>query len=162
MTLVITPGPEEAALSSLASPIIEVSGLRKAYGSTLAVKDVSFAVDEGEILAFSDPTALERRPPSSAYPDCADRDGGSVSVLGLDPKRDRAALRECVGVQLQEGSLRPKLTVGETVDLFASFYPKPASAGELLEMLGLAAKRDSLLQEALGWPEAASVGSRSL
>ena len=150
MTLVITPGPEEAALSSLASPIIEVSGLRKAYGSTLAVKDVSFAVDEGEIFGILGPNGAGKTTSVECVSRLRDRDGGSVSVLGLDPKRDRAALRECVGVQLQEGSLRPKLTVGETVDLFASFYPKPADAGELLEMLGLAAKRDAYYKKLSG------------
>jgi ABC-2 type transport system ATP-binding protein len=77
-------------------------------------------------------------------------DRGTISVLGLDPRRDRAALRECVGVQLQEGSLRSKLTAFELVDLFASFYAHPADPGELLDMLGLAPKRDDYYKRLSG------------
>ncbi len=53
-------------------------------------------------------------------------------------------------MQLQEGSLRPKLTVAETLNLFASFYPRPAGAGELIEMLGLAPKRDDYYKKLSG------------
>jgi len=150
MTLVIAPGLEEVAVSSPAQPIIEVSGLRKAYGSIVAVQDVSLAVEEGEIFGILGPNGAGKTTTVECVSGLRDRDGGDISVLGLDPKRDRAALRECVGVQLQEGSLRPKLTVAETVNLFASFYSKPADAGELLEMLGLAPKRDDYYKKLSG------------
>jgi hypothetical protein len=66
-----------------------------------------------------------------------------VSVLGLDPRRDRAALREVLGIQLQASVLPDKLRVREAVALFASFYPVPADPDELIERWGLAGRRDT-------------------
>jgi ABC-2 type transport system ATP-binding protein len=68
-------------------------------------------------------------------------DGGSISVLGLHPLRDRAELRRVLGIQLQASELPEKMRVGEAVELFASFYPDPADAGELIERWGLGPKR---------------------
>jgi ABC-2 type transport system ATP-binding protein len=61
--------------------------------------------------------------------------------LGLDPRTERNALRQVLGVQLQESQLPPKLKVGEALELYASFYPSPADPDQLLERLGLAGKR---------------------
>jgi len=69
-------------------------------------------------------------------------DSGVISVLGLDPQADRAAVRERVGVQLQESALQPFVKVGEVLDLFASFYRQPADPAGLMDALGLADKRD--------------------
>jgi ABC-2 type transport system ATP-binding protein len=70
-------------------------------------------------------------------------DGGRISVLGFDPRRDRDELRRVVGVQLQESELPEKLKVGEALDLYASFYSSPAETGELLDALGLGDKRET-------------------
>ena len=70
-------------------------------------------------------------------------DQGQIAVGGLDPQRQRDELRSLVGVQLQESAQPPKLTVREAIELYASFYPEPADGDRLLEMLGLAAKRDT-------------------
>jgi len=131
------PESREAASRSLAQPAIEVSGLRKSYGSTLAVKDVSFEVGDGEIFGILGPNGAGKTTTVECISGLRKPDSGTISVLGLDPQRDRAALRERVGVQLQKGTLRPQLTVAETVNLFASFYPQPADTEELIEMLGL-------------------------
>jgi ABC-2 type transport system ATP-binding protein len=127
--------------NEIAHPVIEVTDLHKAYGATVAVEDVSFGVGEGEIFGILGPNGAGKTTTVECLSGLRVPDGGTISVLGLDPQRDRHALRELVGVQLQEGSMPPKLTVGELVDLFASFYPSPADAGELLELLGLTAKR---------------------
>jgi hypothetical protein len=70
-------------------------------------------------------------------------DGGDVQVLGLDPRQDRERFHERLGVQLQQGALPPKLKVSEAVELYASFYERPADAAKLLDRLGLEAKRAS-------------------
>ncbi|HUZ03413.1 MAG TPA: ABC transporter ATP-binding protein, partial [Thermomicrobiaceae bacterium] len=77
-------------------------------------------------------------------------DAGTIRVLGLDSRGDRAALHERVGVQLQQSSLPPKLRVGEVLDLFVSFYPHPLDPADLLETLGLAGKRHDYVQSLSG------------
>jgi ABC-2 type transport system ATP-binding protein len=145
-----TPASREGASRSLAHPVVEVSGLRKSYGSTVAVKDVSLQVEEGEIFGILGPNGAGKTTIVECISGLRKPDSGIISVLGLDPQRDRAALRERVGVQLQEGMLRPQLTVAETISLFASFYPRPADTGELIEMLGLGAKRNAYYRRLSG------------
>jgi ABC-2 type transport system ATP-binding protein len=139
-----------AAAAEVAHPVIEVTGLHKAYGSTVAVDDVSFAVGEGEIFGILGPNGAGKTTTVECLSGLRVPDGGTISVLGVDPQRDRATIREFVGVQLQEGSLRQKLTVWELVDLFASFYERPADAGELLDLLDLTAKRNDYYRSLSG------------
>ena len=144
------PESREVASRSLAHPVIEVSGLRKSYGSTLAVEDVSLEVEDGEIFGILGPNGAGKTTTVECISGLRTPDGGTISVLDLDPQRDRAALRERVGVQLQEGTLRPQLTVAETVNLFASFYARPADPGELIDMLGLGPKRNAYYRRLSG------------
>lgn len=140
----------EVAPRSAARPIIEATGLSKSYGSTVAVNDVSFQVDEGEIFGILGPNGAGKTTTVECISGLRRPDSGTINVLGLDPQRDRAELRERVGVQLQEGTLRPQLTVAETVNLFASFYPRPADTEELIEMLGLGPKRNTYYRKLSG------------
>jgi ABC-2 type transport system ATP-binding protein len=130
--------------------VIEVAHVRKAYGLTVAVEDVSFVVGEGEIFGILGPNGAGKTTTVECLSGLRVPDTGTIALLGLDPQHDRRALREFVGVQLQEGSMPPKLTVGELVDLFASFYESPADAGELLDLLGLTAKRDDYYKRLSG------------
>jgi ABC-2 type transport system ATP-binding protein len=148
--VIYTPESREAASRSLAHPVIEVAGLRKSYGSTVAVKDVSLQVEEGEIFGILGPNGAGKTTTVECISGLRKPDSGAIRVLGLDPQRDRAALRERVGVQLQEGTLRPQLTVAETVSLFASFYAQPADTEELIDMLGLGAKRNAYYRRLSG------------
>ena len=148
--VVHTPESGEVASRSSAHPVIEISGLRKSYGSTLAVKDVSLEVEEGEIFGILGPNGAGKTTTVECISGLRKPDSGTISVLGLDPQRDRAVLRERVGVQLQEGTLRPQLTVAETVHLFASFYAQPADAEELIDMLGLGPKRNTYYRRLSG------------
>ena len=133
-----------------AAAIIEVSRLRKTYGSTVAVEEVSFRVTEGEIFGILGPNGAGKTTTVECLSGLRARDGGTIRILGLDPQHDRAAIRECVGVQLQEGSLRPVLRVGELVGLFASFYAQPADTDQLLDLLGLTAKRRAFYRSLSG------------
>ena len=127
-----------------------VAGLRKAYGTTVAVEDVSFAVGEREIFGILGPNGAGKTTTVECMSGLRVPDAGTIDVLGLDPQRDRHAVRQVVGVQLQEGSMPPKLTVRELLDLFASFYASPADAGDLLELLGLTAKCDDYYKRLSG------------
>ena len=123
--------------------VIEVAHLHKVYGADTAVDDVSFTVDEGEIFGILGPNGAGKTTTVECVAGLRSPDGGTVSVLGLDPRRDRDALRQVLGVQLQESGLPDKLTVREALHLFASFYDHPADAGPLMDRLGLADKADA-------------------
>jgi ABC-2 type transport system ATP-binding protein len=122
-------------------PVIEVSNLHKRYGETVAVEDVSFTVDSGEIFGILGPNGAGKTTTVECVSGLRGRDGGAVRVLGKDPDRDGAQLRELVGVQLQESQLPEKIQVWEALELYSSFYRAPADWRELLDVLGLSAVR---------------------
>lgn len=131
-------------------PVIEVNNLHKRYGDTVAVDGVSFTVDEGEIFGILGPNGAGKTTSVECIEGLRKPDGGTVSVLGLDPGRDRSELRERIGVQLQHSELPDKLKVAEALDLYASFYRDPADWEELLDSLGLAGKRDTAFKKLSG------------
>lgn len=130
-------------MAAVPKPVIRVQHLHKRYRDHVAVHDVSFAVEEGEIFGVLGPNGAGKTTTVECVGGLRTPDGGSVSVLGLDPRRDRAALRAVLGIQLQASELPDKLRVREAVELFASFYPAPADPGGLIERWGLADKRET-------------------
>ncbi|WP_084955422.1 ABC transporter ATP-binding protein [Thermoactinospora rubra] len=122
---------------------IEVNGLRKAYRDHVAVADVSFSVAEGEIFGILGPNGAGKTTTVECVAGLRVPDGGTIKVCGLDPRRDRDRLRRTLGVQLQSAELPEKIKVWEALELFASFYDSPADTAELIERMGLAAKRDT-------------------
>jgi len=122
-------------------PAVEVAHLRKAYGSLVAVDDVSFTVTEGEIFGILGPNGAGKTTAVECAIGLRRPDAGTIRLLGLDPHAGRDQVREIVGVQLQSGALPAKLRVGEILEEYRSFYRDPADVGELLDVLGLAAKR---------------------
>ncbi|GLY36447.1 ABC transporter ATP-binding protein [Amycolatopsis sp. NBRC 101858] len=118
-------------------PLIEVTDLRKRYGSRVAVDGVSFTVERGEIFGILGTNGAGKTTTVECLQGLRRADGGTISVLGLDPATDRAALTRRVGVQLQESRLPAKLRVREALELFASFYPDPADVDVLLDQLDL-------------------------
>src|SRR3984893_14955356 len=127
----------------MSTHIIEVSSLHKRYGSKVAVEDVSFSVEQGEIFGIVGPNGAGKTTTVECIEGLRKPDGGSVSVLDLDPQREGAELRQRLGAQLQQSDLPEKLKVWEALDLYASFYPHPAEWVRLLESLGLAEKRNT-------------------
>ena len=123
------------------APVIDVQHLRKTYGPTVAVADVSLAVGRGEIFGILGPNGAGKTTTVEAMVGLRPIDGGRVRVLGLDPHRDTRRVRERVGIQLQEARLPAQLRVGEALELYASFYPAPADSEELLDLFGLTAQR---------------------
>jgi len=120
--------------------VIEVQHLHKNYGDTVAVDDVSFAVQEGEIFGILGPNGAGKTTIAECIEGLRTPDRGEISVLGLDPRRDRAELTQRLGVQLQDSQLPDKLRVTEALELYSSFYRRPADWRALVDMLGLAAK----------------------
>ena len=130
--------------------VIEVTNLVKRYGNQAAVDGVSFTVEEGEIFAILGPNGAGKTTTVESISGLRTPDSGSISVLGLDPRRDRDELRRVVGVQLQESELADHLRVWETLDLYASFYPAPRDWERLIEDLGLADKRNTAFRKLSG------------
>src|SRR5712671_45949 len=126
------------------NPVIQVSGVRKSYGRTVAVDEVSFEVNEGEIFGLIGPNGAGKTTTMECIEGLRTPDRGAIAVLGLDPFRDVYQLQERIGVQLQQAQLQKRIKVWEAVDLWASLYRKKAVDGErLLEQLGLSDKRNA-------------------
>jgi ABC-2 type transport system ATP-binding protein len=120
--------------------VIEVQHLHKRYGDTVAVGDVSFTVHEGEIFGILGPNGAGKTTTVECIEGLREPNGGAISVLGLDPQRDRAELTQRLGVQLQQSRLPDQLRVAEALELCSSFYERPADWRELMEVLGISAK----------------------
>jgi ABC-2 type transport system ATP-binding protein len=119
---------------------VEVLHLRKTYGGTVAVDDVSFSVAEGEIFGILGPNGAGKTTTIECVMGLRSPDSGSVRVMGLDPGQDSEQLHLIVGAQLQASALPGLLKVDEILGLYRSFYPKPADVAELVRVLGLAGK----------------------
>lgn len=122
---------------------LEVRNLHKRYGRHVAVDDVSFTVEEGEIFGIIGPNGAGKTTIVESIAGLRAPDSGSIAVLGLDPIRDRAEVRELLGVQLQESSLPDAMKVAEALELYGSFYRDPADRRELMALLGLAETRNT-------------------
>jgi ABC-2 type transport system ATP-binding protein len=123
--------------------VIEVTNLRKRYRDQVAVADVSFSVREGEIFGIVGPNGAGKTTTVECIEGLRAPDGGAVRVLGLDPRRDRAAVRQRLGIQLQESQLPDRIKVWEALDLYRAFYPDPADPTTLMAELGLTEKRNT-------------------
>jgi ABC-2 type transport system ATP-binding protein len=131
-------------LQNIVHPVIQVSGVRKAYGPTVAVDEVSFEVNDGEIFGLIGPNGAGKTTTMECIEGLRTPDRGAISVLGLNPFRDVYKLQNRIGVQLQQAQLQKRIKVWEAMDLWALLYGKKATDGErLLEQLGLAEKRNA-------------------
>jgi ABC-2 type transport system ATP-binding protein len=121
--------------------VITVEGLRKRYGNFVAVDDVSFQVDEGEIFGILGPNGAGKTTSIECIQGLRSYDGGDVRVLGLDPRTQVVALRQRIGAQLQDSALPGRLTVAEALELFGAFADKPVAADDLIERWRLQGQR---------------------
>jgi len=124
-------------------PVIHAAAIRKTYGRTVAVDEVSFDVQAGEIFGLIGPNGAGKTTTMECVGGLRVPDRGLISVLGLDPRRDVYALQERIGVQLQEAQLQKRIKVREAVGLWASLYRKPVDGDRLIEQLGLGDKRNA-------------------
>jgi ABC-2 type transport system ATP-binding protein len=129
---------------------IVVSDLTKSYGSVEALNGVSFDVDEGEVFGLLGPNGAGKTTTVEILEGYRRRDGGDVSVLGLDPSGSPRELRKRIGVVLQQSELNPLLSVRETHQMFAGYYERPRDVDEVVELVGLGEKRDARVKTLSG------------
>jgi ABC-2 type transport system ATP-binding protein len=127
----------------MATPVVHVENMRKLYGRTIAVSDVSFEVQQGEIFGLIGPNGAGKTTTMECVEGLRSPDGGTIAVFGLDPVRDVYRLQDRIGVQLQEAQLQKRIKVWEAIDLWASLYSRVLDGERLLAQLGLAEKRDA-------------------
>ncbi len=128
--------PSGSANFSDVSAVI-VDGLRKSYGSVEAVRGVSFAVEPGEVFALLGPNGAGKTTTLGVLEGYRDRDEGRVEVLGTDPAVGGRALRERVGIVLQDIAVQPYLTVRESLRRTSGYYPRPRAVDEVIDLVGL-------------------------
>ena len=127
---------------SAASVAVSVRGLRKAYGRVEAVRGIDLEIPVGQIFALLGPNGAGKTTTVEILEGYRSRDAGEVEVLGCDPASERSLLRPRIGIVFQSTGVEPYLTVGETVTMYASLYPRRRAVDEVIEVVGLGEKRD--------------------
>ena len=122
---------------------VEVSGLRKSYDGTEAVRGITFAIEAGEVFGLLGPNGAGKTTTVEILEGFRDRDAGHLSVLGEDPARSPDAWRGRLGIVPQSGDLFPNLTVIEHLRLFAAYYERPLPIDDVVQAVGLEEKRDA-------------------
>ncbi len=130
-------------MSSPATSAIQVAGLHKRYGEVEAVRGVSFEVAHGEVFCLLGPNGAGKTTITEILEGHRLATSGAVSVLGHDPARGERALHERIGVVLQSSGVQEDLTVGELLDMYGRYYPRPRRAGELIDLVDLDTSRDT-------------------
>jgi len=125
-------------------PVIRVSHLSKTYGQVVAVDDISFEVERGEIFGFLGPNGAGKTTTIECLEGLRKPDKGILRVLDLEPQKQKHALSLRMGVQLQQSVLATQMKVWEALDLFSSFYPKCLDIDLLLEKLDLIETRHTV------------------
>ena len=116
---------------------IEVSDLRKRYGSVEAIRGLSFEVERGQVFGLLGPNGAGKTTTVEILEGYRDRNAGHVRVLGHDPARRDRRLQERVGIVLQDSGFYPRLTVQEAVAHMGRAYPKPRDTDETVGLVGL-------------------------
>jgi ABC-2 type transport system ATP-binding protein len=129
---------------------IEVSGLRKAYGNLEAVREVDFAIEEGEVFGLLGPNGAGKTTTVEILEGYRKRDAGEVRVLGHDPAQPGPDFRERIGVVLQQSQMWPNLTVRETHAIFAGYYRAPRDVDEVIALVGLQGKANERIKTLSG------------
>jgi len=129
---------------------ISVRDLRKSYGTSEALRGISFEIKEGEVFGLLGPNGAGKTTTIEILEGYRTRDDGAVEVLGFDPERAGSAFRERIGVVLQQSQLWPNLTVAETHRMFAGYYEQPRNVDEVITLVGLDEKRDARVKTLSG------------
>ena len=116
---------------------VTVTDLHKSYGQLEAVRGVSFEIEQGEVFGLLGPNGAGKTTTVEVLEGYRKRDGGAVSVLGVDPQLAGPDWREQIGIVLQSSAMYANLTVAEHVALFAGYFSRPRDVGEVIDLVGL-------------------------
>ena len=122
--------------------VLEVQSLRKSFGAVQAVKDISFSVEAGEIFTIIGPNGAGKTTTLEMIEGLVHPDGGRISYGGLSWDKDAEEIKKMIGVQPQSEAMFDLLTPQENLELFASFYEKPMSVIEIMDMVNLTEHRN--------------------
>ena len=149
----MTPSPPIDPLAEperRAPPAIEVRGLRKSYDGNEAVRGIDLRIERGEVFALLGPNGAGKTTTVEILEGHRQRTAGEVSVLGHDPGRNDRALRQRMGIVLQQTGVDEYLTVREVVEMVAGYYPAPRDVDEVIALAGLDDQRDRRVQKLSG------------
>jgi ABC-2 type transport system ATP-binding protein len=130
--------------------VISVDGLVKSYGRLEVLHGISFTVEAGEVFGLLGPNGAGKTTTVEILEGYRGRDAGEVRVLGQDPGGAGPDFRARIGIVLQSSAVYPLLTVRETLDLFAGYYPHPRRPDEVIELVGLTDKADARVRTLSG------------
>jgi ABC-2 type transport system ATP-binding protein len=134
----------------MAERVIDVRELHKSYGDVEAVRGIDLHVDRGEVFALLGPNGAGKTTTVEILEGYRERTAGEASVLGRDPARGGVELKRRIGIVLQSTGVDPYLTVRETIDLYAGYYPSPRNVDEVIDLVGLAEKRNTRVNKLSG------------
>ena len=125
-------------------PAVQCRDLRKTYDGKLeAVRGLTLEIQQGECFGLLGPNGAGKTTTIEILEGLLAPTSGEVTILGRTWQKDSRDLREWLGISLQETRLSEKLSVRETLNLFASFYREPRSPDEVMEKLQLTEKADA-------------------
>jgi ABC-2 type transport system ATP-binding protein len=133
-----------------AERVIEIEGLRRSYGDVEAVRGIDLHVDRGEVFALLGPNGAGKTTTTEILEGYRRPTAGRVRVLGHDPSHRELELKRRIGIVLQSTGVDPFLTVRETVELYAGYYPAPRDVDEVIDLVGLAEKRRTRVNKLSG------------
>jgi ABC-2 type transport system ATP-binding protein len=134
----------------MAERVIDVRGLHKSYGDVEAVRGIDLHVERGEVFALLGPNGAGKTTTVEILEGYRERTAGEASVLGHDPAKGGVELKRRIGIVLQSTGVDPYLTVRETIDLYAGYYPSPRNVDEVIDLVGLAEKRNTRVNKLSG------------
>lgn len=126
--------------------VVSVHDLKKLYGSTVAVDEISFKVEQGQIFGLLGPNGAGKTSSLESIEGLRRPDGGSISIMGRDPRHAGRGFKNLIGVQLQSSGLPATMQVGEAMRFFCSYHGVRPRL-DLLERLGLAEKQHSQFRQ---------------
>lgn len=130
--------------------VVEVRNLTKRYDNLVAVNDVSFNIEKGEIFGLLGPNGAGKTTTVEMIEGLRKPDGGAIQVCGIEVSKRLDSVKEIIGVQLQSTTIYDKLRVGEAIDIFGGYYKRSLPTTEILDKVSLSDKRGSFVEALSG------------